>query len=68
MYFDSQPAGGARVEILDATGELSTLFADNLGEFTTTFKAPTQPGTYQISVMMVYSSESSTITRTISVS
>jgi len=68
MYFDSQPAGGARVEILDATGELSTLFADNLGEFTTTFKAPTQPGTYQISVMMVYSSESSTATRTVTVS
>lgn len=68
MYFDAQPAGGARVEILDATGELTTLFADNLGEFTTTFKAPTQPGTYQVSVMMVYSSESSTETRTVTVS
>lgn len=68
MYFDAQPAGGAQVEILGPTGELTSLFADSLGEFTTTLKAPTQPGAYQISVMMVFGSETRTEIRTINVS
>jgi flagellar protein FlaJ len=68
MFFDAQPAGGAQVQIIGPTGELTTLFAGNGGEFTTTLKAPTQPGSYQISVMMTYGSESRTETRTIIVS
>lgn len=68
IYFDAQPAGGARVEIVDATGQLTTLFADSLGQFTTTLKAPTQPGPYQISVMFAYGSESQTVSRGITVS
>lgn len=68
MFYDAQPAGGARVEIIGPTGELSTLFANSLGEFTTTMQAPTQPGPYPITVMMTYGSESRTESRTITVS
>jgi hypothetical protein len=68
VFFDAQPASGARIEIQGPTGELSTLFADSLGEFSTTLKAPMQPGTYYVAVMMTYGSESRTETRTIVVS
>ena len=58
----------AQIEIQGPAGELVTLFADSLGEFTTTMSAPTQPGNYYVTVLMVYGSESRTETRTILVS
>jgi len=68
MSYDSQPAGGANVEIQGPTGELTSVFADSLGEFSTTLHAPTQPGSYYVTVMMTYGSESRAETRTIIVS
>ncbi len=68
IFYDAMPSGGAHIEIQGPTGELTSLFANSLGEFSTTLSAPTQPGTYYVTVMMTYGSESRTETRTIVVS
>lgn len=65
VFWDAQPAGGARIEIITPVGETVTLFADSLGEFTTNLIAPTQPGTYAVSIMMSHGSEARTETRTL---
>ncbi len=68
VYFDAQPAGGAKIEVVTPSGEPMTLFADSLGQFTTTVASPTQPGTYQVSVLMTFGAEVRTISKTITVS
>ncbi|MEM2874296.1 MAG: type II secretion system F family protein [Candidatus Nanoarchaeia archaeon] len=65
VFFDAQPAGGAKIEIIGPSGELMTLFADSLGAFSTIIIAPTQPGQYQISILMSYGSEVRTETKAI---
>jgi pilus assembly protein TadC len=68
VFYDAMPSGGAQIEIQGPTGELTSLFANSLGEFSTNLQAPTQPGSYYVTVMMTYGSESRTETRTIVVS
>jgi hypothetical protein len=68
VYFDAQPAGGAKIEVVTPSGEPMTLFADSLGQFSTTIVSPTQPGTYQLSVLMTFGSDVRTISKTITVS
>ncbi|MCX6775075.1 MAG: type II secretion system F family protein [DPANN group archaeon] len=68
VFFDAQPAGGAKIEIVTPSGEPLTLFADSLGQFTTTIASPTQPGSYQLSVLMTFGAEVRTVSKTITVS
>jgi hypothetical protein len=61
IFFDEQPAGGAKVDILGpGESDLTTLFTDSLGQFTTSLKAPLQAGVYPITVIMTFESESRT--------
>ena len=64
VFFDEQPAGGARIEIV-APDAFVTLTADSLGEFSTNLLAPTQPGVYQVTVQMTFESTTETITKAI---
>ncbi len=68
LFFESEPASGANVEILLPSKEVVLVFTDGLGEFQTTFPAPTQEGTYPITVTINYKGETALIARSITVS
>ena len=66
-FYESQPASGANVELLLPSKEVISVYTDGLGEFQTTFNAPTQEGTYVITVTMNYHDEVAILSRTINV-
>ena len=66
-FFESEPASNTNVEIILPTKEVVLVFTDGLGEFQTTFKAPTQPGAYPVTVTISYKGETTIVSRTIMV-
>jgi archaellum biogenesis protein FlaJ (TadC family) len=67
VYFEAQPAAGAKIDIVTPQKEIITVFTDGLGEFDTFVTAPTQPGTYILSVTATYRSETQMFSKTITV-
>jgi pilus assembly protein TadC len=67
VYFEAQPAAGAKIDIVTPQKEIITVFTDGLGEFDTFVTAPTQPGTYVLSVTATYRSETQMFSKTITV-
>jgi archaellum biogenesis protein FlaJ (TadC family) len=67
VYFEAQPAAGAKIEIITPQKEVIAIFTDGLGEFNTFINAPTQPGPYTIFVTATYRSESQTFSKAITV-
>ena len=67
VYFEAQPAAGAKIDIVTPQKEIITVFTDGLGEFDTFVTAPTQPGTYVLSVTATYRSETQIFSKTITV-
>jgi len=61
VLFSSVPAEGAIIELVSPLKEVRTQIADNVGEFHTTFNAPTQPGPYEIAVSAKYEGEVKTV-------
>ncbi len=57
ISMESSAAAGATVEVVGPSREVQQLAADSQGEFTTLFKAPTQPGPYSIAVTVNYRGE-----------
>ena len=67
VTFESAGAAGTSIEIVGPSREIQQLFADSQGEFTTMFKAPTQPGPYSILVNVNYRSETQSVTKWVTV-
>jgi len=67
VYFEAQPAAGAKIDIVTPQKEIITVFTDGLGEFDTFVTAPTQPGTYILSVTATYRSETQIFSKAITV-
>lgn len=66
VTYDAQPAAGAQIQITTPSG-LQSVFADGLGQFNLIIGAPTQPGTYEITISVTYSGETKSATNIISV-
>jgi len=66
VTYDAEPAAGAQVQVITPTGPQS-VFADGLGQFDLIITAPTQPGTYDITISVTYSGETKSLTNIISV-
>ncbi len=64
-FFEATPAAGATIEIVTPSKEIVVVFTDNLGEFLTNIKSPTQEGTYPIIATVTYKGETTTIVRTV---
>jgi len=67
VFFEAQPAAGARIDIITPQKDVVSVFTDGLGEFDAFVTAPTQPGTYTIFVTATYRSETQTFAKSISV-
>jgi|GEM_PF-1370747 len=67
VFFDGQPAAGARIDIVTPANEIVSLTADTLGGFTTNLLAPTQSGTYTLTIVMTFTGETRSVIRTITV-
>ncbi len=67
VTFESAGAAGAVIDIVGPSKEVQQLYADSQGEFSASFKAPTQPGAYSILANINYRKDTISITKWINV-